>query len=160
MGVTTAPLLGQLPWLARFVWNSACRNLPFQTHYFQSPGSTNIKNPCGTDDELESLVWRELDYYCVLILHANIPQKAQQQMKQSRLQGACKSTPREDGTLFSNLAQIERVESALGKGGFVRLAQVSLTSVWQHNISESWLIFSFSCFSLSRMPRLIVRPKC
>jgi hypothetical protein len=56
------------------------------------------------------------------------PQKAQQQMKQSRLQRAYKSTPREDGTLFSNLAQIELVESALGEGGFLQLAQVSLTS--------------------------------
>ena len=99
-------------------------------------------------------------YHCVLILHANIPQKSQQQMKKPRLQGTYKSTSPEDGTLFGNLAQIELVESALGEGGFVRLAQVSLTSVWQHNISESWLIFSFSCFSLSRMPRLIVRPKC
>jgi hypothetical protein len=49
-------------------------------------------------------------------------------MKESRLQDAHESTPREDGTLFSNLARIELVESALGEGGFVRLAQVSLTS--------------------------------
>jgi hypothetical protein len=51
-------------------------------------------------------------------------------MKKSRLQGTYKPTPPEDGTLFGNLAQIELVESALGEGGFVRLTQVSLTSVW------------------------------
>jgi len=63
---------------------------------------------------------------------AHIPQKAQNQVEKTRLQSACQSTPREDGTIFSNLAQIEIVESALGEGSFIRLAQVSLTSAW-HN---------------------------
>ena len=61
------------------------------------------------------------------MLRADIPQKAQNQMEKTRLQSAYQPTPPEDGTLFSNLTQIDLVESALGKGGFVRLAQVSLT---------------------------------
>ena len=42
-------------------------------------------------------------------------------MKEAGLQDA---KPREDDTIFSNLAQIDRVEATLGKGSFLRLAQV------------------------------------
>jgi hypothetical protein len=48
-------------------------------------------------------------------------------MEKTRRQSAYRPTSPDDGTLFSNLTQIDLVESVLGKGGFVRLAQVSLT---------------------------------